>query len=263
MLAFGVLCVGLTFICPQEPMVHKSVAEAISALESSQLTVLINDARGEVRFRATLIGRGDGTVQLLTAAHCLSPDDESRLLTLRQGENTCSGLVESVVQNPNYDAGNPRSIPGADNAFASIVLKPEKPDGCDWLKRLPLASVAANPTPGPSGSIVSVYALDQKDELHVVRAGNYSNPRWLEWGDAYRPIPGDSGSGVFIVSRIDENRYETSLVGVVTDRSMLGGGASIVFLRMRWLADAIFPEKPEGDANPARKREQDRARPEL
>jgi hypothetical protein len=81
-----------------------------------------------------------------------------------------------------------------------------------------------------------VFAIDQFDKPHLIRAGNFTNPRWLEWGKAYTPIPGDSGSGVFgfVSGRNDE--LEAVLIGVVTDKSPNGGGGSVVAAGDEWVA---------------------------
>jgi len=81
--------------------------------------------------------------------------------------------------------------------------------------------------------------IDGHGVEHAVRAGNYSNPRWLEWGPAYRPIPGDSGGGVFVVREGPDGRPRPILIGIIVGRDDKGGGASLVSLDQRWLAEAL------------------------
>ena len=87
--------------------------------------------------------------------------------------------------------------------------------------------VAAAPVPEPAGGRAVVVTIDQKDKERVVRAANYSNPRWLEWGGAYRPIPGDSGSGVFVRRKEADGSETLVLIGNVVVRSEKGGGAGL------------------------------------
>ena len=88
--------------------------------------------------------------------------------------------------------------------------------------------------------------VDQFGEAHVVKGGNYSNPRWLEWGPAYRPVGGDSGSGVFVLRRKPDGTIVPILVGVVVDRSERGGGASLVHPKDKWVQAATEAGQAQG-----------------
>ena len=161
-------------------------------LDPTQLNVQIVDARGGVRFRATLVGRTDETLVLLTAAHCVEADDKGRDLQLAQGNNKAVLKVANVAINPYRQPGLPDAIPGSDNAI--IIVKSPTPGSTEarWISEVQAARLSEKPTPGPDGAVVPIFAIDQFDKPHMVRAGNYSNPRWLEWGKTYTPIPGDS-----------------------------------------------------------------------
>jgi hypothetical protein len=217
----------------------------LEVVRRSQLAVALADDRGDVRFRATLVARGENSLRILTAAHCVSRADIGRSLRLAQGASACDAEIVQVVRNPNYEGETKTDTPGADNAFVELRPKPADDDQTKWLASLAVAQVAADAVPGPAGGELAVLAIDQKNAMHRVRAANYTNPRWLEWGDAYRPIPGDSGSGVFFLGTDELGELQPLLIGVVTDRSQLGGGASLVFTRMRWLAELLPPA--EGD----------------
>ena len=226
-------------------------------LEPTQFAVRLVDDRGGVRFRATLVARSDDTLVLLTAAHCVEPGDRGRRLELRQGEQTAVLTIASVSINPWRAPDLPDAIPGSDNAMIIIRTPPPESDTTAWLsKSTRVARLAASPTPGRDGSTIPVFAIDQFEKPHLVRAGNFTNPRWLEWGKTYQPIPGDSGSGVFgfISGRDDE--IEAVLIGVVTDKSPNGGGASVVAASDEWVAAVLATRgrsrAPEAPAQPPR-----------
>ncbi|HEU5119155.1 MAG TPA: hypothetical protein VFT74_21375, partial [Isosphaeraceae bacterium] len=188
----------------------------------------------------TVIARGRSDLTLLTAAHCLSAEDVGRQITLRRGEQVVQTRVLAVARNPSYGTTPQGEVPGADNALALVrLLEPEQPPTI-W-KELAPASISLDILPDPDGETLPIVSIDQFEKLHAVRAGNYSNPRWLEWGNAYRPIPGDSGSGVFVLRRQENGTIQPILIGVVTDRSQLGGGGSVISRRHAWIAQALRP----------------------
>ena len=78
----------------------------------------------------------------------------------------------------------------------------------------------------------------QNKERHV-RAGNFQNPRLLEWGHGFDPQPGDAGAGVFIVREAPDGRPDPFLIGVIMGPDERGGSASLIALDMQWLADAL------------------------
>lgn len=207
-------------------------------LRPTQLAVSGETSLGAVRFRATLVRKAPDSLHILTAAHCIDPGDVGRVLRLARDGDSLEARVVAVVRNPAFGTA-PRGaeIPGADNALVELALEPG--DAPALLEHLEPARLAPAPVPGPDGQAVPVYTIDQFGRAHGVRAGNFSNPRWLEWGPAYRPIPGDSGSGVFAYRRRPGSAPEPVLIGVVTDRSPLGGGASLVSRRDSWLSRSL------------------------
>jgi len=114
---------------------------------------------------------------------------------------------------------------------------------------LRVAEISAWATPDRDGGAIVVQCLDQHGKGQTAKGGNYSNPRWLEWGPAYRPIPGDSGSGVFVMRKKADGTIAPVLVGAVVDRSERGGGASLVSLKDEWLRAAIQPRQPAGPSS--------------
>lgn len=211
-------------------------------LRPSQLALSGMMSLGQVRFRATVLAKGNDSLLLLTAAHCLAPEDAGRTLQLAHGDDTIEARVRVVVRNPAFGHGPAGAqVPGADNALVALNLKADGDHPPAWLDRLEPATLALSPVPGPDGRTIPIYAIDQFEKAHGVRAGNYSNPRWLEWGPGYKPIPGDSGGGVFAYRRRPDGPPVPILIGVVTDRSPRGGGASIVSRRDRWISAALRP----------------------
>ncbi len=215
-------------------------------IRPTQLAVSGETSLGEVRFRATVLVKDDGKLLLLTAAHCLAPEDVGRAIQVAHGEASMEAHVRAVVRNPAFGHGPlGAEVPGADNALVELTF-PVADSPNPLLDRIEPASLAPRPVPGPDGRTIPIYAIDQFEHAHGVRAGNYSNPRWLEWGPGYKPIPGDSGGGIFAYRRRPDGPPIPILIGVVTDRSSRGGGASIISLHDRWIVQALrIPDKPE------------------
>ena len=221
-------------------------------LEPTQLNVQLVDARGGVRFRATLVGRTEDSLVLLTAAHCVEPDDKGRPIQVARGDHKAVLKATGVAINPWRQPGLPDAIPGSDNAILVLEAALANSDEARWLADVQVARLVEKPTPGPDGATIPIFAIDQFEKPHLVRAGNFSNPRWLEWGKTYTPIPGDSGSGVFGFVSGKNDELEPVLIGVVTDQSPTGGGGSIVAVRDPW----VTPWLPGLDSRP-------KARPPL
>lgn len=219
----------------------------VPGVRPTQLAVAYDTERGETRFRATVLARYDDALILLTAAHCLSKEDVGGTLKLSQGDSSMEAKIEFVVRNPAYgSAPQGLEVPGADNAVARVRVNSPGDADPPLLGALRPGVVTMTQIPPADGQTITIYAVDQFDHAQSVRAGNFSNPKWLEWGAAYRPIPGDSGSGVFAYRRREGGPPEPVLIGVVTDRSSQGGGASVVCLRHPWLADALRAARPAG-----------------
>lgn len=240
--ALSLLLFGRGFARAQDrgaPPASSAVERTTSSFRETQLALRLELPDGERRFRATVVRREGQTVLLLTAAHCLGRDDRGRIIELVRGERMIKALVRQVIRNPSYEAAPAGSIPGADNALALIELQPEDEEEMALTAALRATTFVVSRPVSPSGEVLRVSMIDQKDRGHVVRAANYSNPKWLEWGPTYQPIPGDSGSGVFITAAEQGGEIKAMLVGVVTDRSPTGGGASLLFGREPWLVEGI------------------------
>ena len=224
---------------PAEDAPAPSIRET-PGLRATQVTIAIEKDRKRRQFRATVMGRKDDVLTVLTAAHCISDaDEDGPALLLIEGE-VVEGAVLSVVRNPSYRTGQNREIPGPDNAVARLRFRPANKPATEAFESLrPASALAARSYPGPSGQTVSVRMIDGHGVEHAVRAGNYSNPRWLEWGPAYKPIPGDSGGGVFIMHPGPDGRPRPVLIGIIVGRDDRGGGASLVSRDMRWIAEEL------------------------
>ncbi len=206
-------------------------------VRDSQVMLQIDHDGKRTQFQATVVAREDDTVTVLTAGHGVGPAHEGTKIRLRRGDRSTTGIVESVTRNPFYRGPGSEDIPGADNAAARIRVVAE---GTLEIEALKVAEVSGWATPEPTGRTLTIQTVDQFGNPHVVKAGNYSNPRWLEWGPSYSPIPGDSGSGVFVVRLKPDGTTGPVLIGVVVDRSERGGGASILHRKDRWVDVAII-----------------------
>ena len=238
-LKFAIPCALCAFVV--NPLPSRSAERTTPDLGSTQVSVTIIKGSTRRQFRATVMAKGDGTLTLLTAAHCMMPGDAGGPAILTLGAEAIEGTVLEVVRNPSYRAGlDQQEAPGADNAVAQIRIKPGNAPEAEALEALrPAPALTVHPVPAPSGQVVEIHAFDAKGREHAVRAGNFSNHRWLEWGPAYRPIPGDSGGGVFVFRRAPDGHPRPVLIGVVVDRSDTGGGASLVSREQPWLARAL------------------------
>lgn len=209
------------------------------AIRSTQVTILVGRDGGQAaRFRGTALRREGASLTILTAAHCFEPDDVGREVVLTRDGARGTGVVERVERNPAYEANRDRDSPGADNEVAVLRLGVEG-DDAPLFRGLATARVSGAAVPDQEGVPVAALTIDQTDEVRVVRAVNFSNPLWLEWGSTYRPIPGDSGGGLFAFARGPDGSPSPILIGVVAVRSNLGGGASIVHRGQSWLRDAL------------------------
>lgn len=208
----------------------------VAGVRESQVTVSLERGGKKTQFQATVIGKTESTVTVLTAGHGLGPSDVGMATRLLRENLSVEGRIESVARNPYYRPGLSTDIPGADNAVARLRLDR---DGSLPLESLRAAEMVEWHIPEPSGQTVQVQMVDQFGGPHIVKAGNYSNPRWLEWGPSYRPVPGDSGSGVFVVRRRPDGGSGPILIGVVVDRSTRGGGASLIHRKERWVDSAL------------------------
>ena len=212
-------------------------------VRETQVTLSLDRGGKRTKLQGTVIGKEGGTLTVLTAAHGLGPNDVGGEVRLKQGEGTATGRVEKTDHNPYYRPQPTTDIPGADNAIVRIRLEE---GGTLDPKKVRAAEIAGWAIPEPDGQIVMAQMIDQFGAGHIVKGGNYSNPRWLEWGPTYRPVGGDSGSGVFVLRKKADGSIAPILVGVVVDRSERGGGASLVHAKDKWVQSARKPIKPAG-----------------
>jgi hypothetical protein len=235
------IVIGLTgLVAGEAPGGEDPSVRETPGLRATQVTVAIDRNGSRRQFRATVMARTDDTLTLLTAAHCLSEDDRDGPARLTFEGETLVGTLESVVRNPSYRPNNPREVPGPDSAVARLRFEGGKrAEGSAYRALRPAPALTARSYPGPGGQTISVRMVDRLGVEHAVRAGNYSNPRWLEWGPAYRPIEGDSGGGVFVVREGPDGQVRPILIGIIVGRDERGGGASLVSLEQRWLAEAL------------------------
>lgn len=236
---------GVAFACWPSASAHAQnpptpVAEP-PGLRESQVTLVIDRGREIGKFRATLMSKEGGNLTVLTAAHCLSPDDANGQIRLVVDGESVEGTVVSVVRNPAFKPNHWREIPGPDNAVARLRFRPTEatPAAAAFESLRAAPGLTTRPYPGPVGQVVRVRMLDAQGVEHAVKAGNYSNPRFLEWGPAYKPVPGDSGGGVFVLNNGADGKARPILIGVIVGYDDKGGAASLVSRDMRWISDEL------------------------
>jgi hypothetical protein len=228
----------------QEAAPGSLLERVLAQIEPTQLKLTLDRGRQRTQFRATVIAKQGGDLTLLTAGHCLGPDDDGQVVQIQRGGETIKGKVVRVVRNPVFRPPPTTDIPGADNALAVVRLDLNEAKTTAFVGGLRTADLTDVPIPGPAGRVVTVVMIDQFGKEHVVKGGNFSNPRWLEWGPTFHPVGGDSGSGVFVVRRTPEGDPQPVLVGVIVDRSERGGGASLVHRKSRWMDQALAEPDP-------------------
>jgi hypothetical protein len=211
-------------------------------LRATQVTLAIEKGGMRRKFRATVMARKDDALTVLTVAHGISADDvDGPALLLLDGGEVIEGKVISVVRNPAYKPNPLKEIPGPDNAVARFRFKPANKAATEAFEALrPAEGIASRAYPNPSGQTVAVRMMDQHGVEHALKAGNYSNPRFLEWGPSYKPIAGDSGGGVFVMSGGSNGQQPRPiLIGIIVGRDDNGGMASLVSKEMRWMAEEL------------------------
>jgi hypothetical protein len=240
---FGLLALGLVLLA--RPSSGDEPAKPTPGLLATQLTISFrrDGTRPQRRqFQGTVVRKSEQQITVITAAHCLAPSDEGLAAILKVGEEVLDAKIVAVVRNPSYQGeDDDRELPGPDNAVARFqIVKPANRATEAAFKSIrPASGLAANDVPRPAGQTLQVRMIDGQGVEHAVRAGNYANPRWLEWGPGYRPVPGDSGAGVFTLVRTQDQTAQPVLIGVIVGQSGPGGGASLVSLRQEWLAKAL------------------------
>lgn len=211
-----------------------------SALVASQITVEVRHDLTQSRFRATVTRRDGDVLTVVTAAHCLSAADRGHPARITVGGIPLRGEVVAVVWNPAYRPKVVRDLHGPDSAVAWFRVRHDAPGVDQALASIrPATGPIEHAFPDPGGRTVVVRMVDAQGQEHVIRAGNHMNPRWLEWGPAYFPQPGDSGGGVFWVRTGSDGKPAPVLVGTIVGHDARGGGAALVSLDQGWLAQAL------------------------
>ena len=257
---------------PARPQVAPGGDETPGLL-ATQVTVLVDREGSRRRFRATAVRVGAESLTVVTAAHCISEADRGWPVALLLDRNVVvEGLVGPVARNPSYRPNQPREIPGPDNAVATFRFRFGTPDAATapaageptprpnldpaaeraFRAIRPIGAVSTRFYPAPGGGAVAIRTIDGRGVEHAVRAGNHSNPRWLEWGPAYHPIPGDSGGGVFVVAPGADGTPRPVLIGVIVGRDDRGGGASLLCLDQPWMTRALAAASTSPTPSPER-----------
>ena len=248
------VCVGLLAAGQvPEPIGTPAPVAETPGLSATQLTVAVDREGSRRRFRATAIRVDHDVVTILTAAHCISDADKGWPAALLFGGGVVvEGVVESATRNPLYRPNQPKEIPGPDNAVARLRFRLGNDVTPPTLGQEAFRSIRTIPAlatkyyPSPGGRAIDVRMIDGRGVEHAVLAGNHSNPRWLEWGPNYQPIPGDSGGGVVVVRPGPTGQPRPILIGVIVGRDDRGGGASLICLDQPWVAEALKPPAPGG-----------------
>ncbi len=226
-------------------MVASAPSTETPGLKATQVTVLIEKDRKQRRFRANILARQGDELVILTAAHCMSESDSQSPVIFKIDGEVVEGTITNVVRNPAYQSRPNFEIPGADNAVARLRMK--KPtnrpaaEAYDSLK--PVRSLVTRSYPSPDGQTVSVRMIDGHGIEHALKAGNHRNPRYLEWGLSYKPIPGDSGGGVFVVRNSPDGEPQAVLIGIIVGCDDKGGAASLVSREMPWIAAELAADR--------------------
>jgi hypothetical protein len=221
---------------------------AIGRVRRSQLAIEMRRDETLTRFRATVLVKEADGLLILTAAHCLGTGDIGRSIRLKpQDGPSLGGRVTDVLRNPAYRPPPDAEIPGADNAVARLKVTTLDDEQADAWRALGVAELAPRTFPPPDGRAIPTCLIDQTGKVHQVRAGNFTNPRLLEWGRSFNPRPGDSGSGVFIIHRAGGGLHPL-LIGVLAVRGERGGAAALVAREHHWITDfAAATGRPSGD----------------
>ena len=245
---------------PSKPPASTEEVRETPGLQATQVSVAVDREGSRRRFRASVIRADGDLITILTAAHCIAEADQGWPVALLFGGGVVvEGVVESVARNPLYRPNQLREIPGPDNAVARLrfrvigdlgpipptrfKIKPTvDPAAIEAFRSLRSVTALTNRFyPGPGGRSVDVRMVDGRGVEHAVLAGNHSNPRWLEWGKSYQPIPGDSGGGVFVVRPGPNGQPRPILIGTIVGRDDRGGGASLISLDQPWVSEALSP----------------------
>lgn len=142
-----------------------------------------------------------------------------------------------------------RETPGADNAILRIWFPTRQGDEERPIDRAfraiqPARWLTSVACPGASGGSLTAHVVDSGGREHVFPAGNFQNPRTLEWGHSYVPARVDSGIGVFTYREGPDGRPVLVLIGVLVGPDRRGACASLVDSGMPWVARALAESVP-------------------
>lgn len=218
---------------------HPLVASLAERVEATQVTVDRALGDGRANFRATTIRVEEGRLVLLTAAHCLigvKPGDDFRI---GRGKLGWRGKVSVVTLNPAFRP-NENAGPGPDTAVVFLEIPGGQAGWAEAAMTLGTAELTEGPGARRSGEAVSVLVVDQDGAPRVMKAGNFRNPRWLEWGKKYVPRHGDSGSGIFVAQPGGGgDQVRLVLIGTVSVVDSEGGGGSLIWREEPWVSDSL------------------------
>lgn len=220
-------------------------------IAQTQVTIALRNENRMSRFRATILAIEGRDLTLMSAAHCLDGEDvETKVHFGSGGEYPFEATIRSVVRNPNYQPNVVTLSPGNDNEVVRLEVAKESAADERFADLRP-ATLSEWPIPERAGQTIGLLTIDQTQHTHVLVASNHSSPLWLEWGPRFKPLPGDSGSGVFVLKRGEDGKPQPLLIGTVIVRGPVGGGASLVWGKAPWVARSLPEDPAEGeDANP-------------
>src|SRR4051812_27059930 len=219
------------------------------SINETQLTLRIHPVQG----RGTVIAVADGVMTIVTAAHVLAASDVGRPILIQQ-QGRLSGRVVSVTRNPGFRqvrSRNPNERPtdgtvGVDTAVVTVAVDLQHEGERQLFQRIRPADLSERAIPGGPDQILPVRIVDQFGEEHSLRAGNHLNPKCLVWGKrGFDTRPGDSGAGVFVLTRSPSGESRPVLIGVVSQTDERGAIATVVHRDEPWLEEALGRLPPD------------------
>jgi hypothetical protein len=222
-------------ICSLEST-YEPDAEMVRLIRQTQVTLVVELSKPTrvLKFRGTVVEKQGRNLTILTAGHAIADlTAELSRVTAMTERGDFSVELRSWSLNPAYSPRSRSDIPGADHALLRVRAE-DRAEAQKVVDRLEVAEITPERIPDGRGEVVAIWVVDQFRELHRLRAGNFSNPLWLEWGPVYKPVPGDSGSGIFAAIPREDRTLRPVLIGVVTDRASRGGGGGSLVTRRVW-----------------------------
>lgn len=220
------------------------------SLTATQVTV----HQGRKQYRASVVGKQADRLILVTAAHCVSVEEAELPVTIHQADRVLAGRVLAIAQNPDYrpiasrDPGSSavRGVLCVDSAIATVQVNLRSDRDSQTFAAIEPAEMVARAPNGGTTRAITVHIIDQTGTEHVVKAGNHLNPKCLAWGrNGYRPVPGDSGAGVFyFLHATAEEREHPVLIGNVALADDRGGIAPLLGRNLTWIEGAVNHSQP-------------------